>query len=375
MGADAFRTRILGRPVIMVRGIEAARFFYEGGRFDREGALPGSVLHLLQDEGSVQTLEDEPHRRRKRMFLDLVETPEQRSRLVSAFAREWQASAARLTGERVRLQDVAAEVLGRAVLSWACIEADEEEVLRRTDELRAMIDNAGRFGPPNWAARLRRRSTERWARGLIEASRTAGPSPTPLHRIAHEKEDGGLLPVEVAAVELINVLRPTVAVGRFVVLAALALHRHPEWRERLADQEERVAFANEVRRFYPFFPMVGGRARRELDFRGETLPAGQWMLLDLYATDHGSHWEAPGRFDPERFRSPVDRNGFIAQGGGHYGGDHRCPGEPATVDLLSAALELLAAGHPYDVEDGQDLRVSLQSFPTGPEDGFVVRFR
>ena len=31
-----------------------------------------------------------------------------------------------------------------------------------------------------------------------------------------------------AAVELLNVLRPTVAVDRFIVFAALALHRHPE---------------------------------------------------------------------------------------------------------------------------------------------------
>ncbi|PTL71897.1 cytochrome P450 [Rathayibacter caricis DSM 15933] len=379
--ADAFRTRILGRPVVVARGIEAARFFYEGGRFDRAGALPGSVLHLLQDEGSVQTLEDEQHHRRKRLFLSLVETADERSRLVSAFALEWQRSAARFAGTPVPLQDVAAEVLGRAVLAWAGIALGEEEAQQRSDELRSMVDNAGRFGPPNWAARLRRRRTEHWAQSLIEASRAAGLPPEEgaasiVDRIAHAEEDGAVLPTEVAAVELLNLLRPTVAVGRFIVFAALALHDHPEWRDRLEQPEERAAFANEVRRFYPFFPLVGGRARTGLPFQGETLPAGQWFLLDLYATDHAvAHWDAPETFDPSRFLAPVDRNGFIAQGGGHYGDGHRCPGEPATVDLLAEALELLTTGHPYDVAPGQDFSISLRSFPTEPADGFVVTFR
>ncbi|MCM6761792.1 cytochrome P450 [Rathayibacter sp. ZW T2_19] len=378
---DAFRTRILGRPVVVARGIEAARFFYEGGRFDRAGALPGSVLHLLQDEGSVQTLEDERHRRRKRLFLSLIEAPEERSRLVDAFAVEWQRAAARFAGTPVPLQDMAAEVLGRAVLVWAGVALPDREAQQRSDELRSMIDNAGRFGPPNWAARLRRRRTESWARGLLEASRAAGLPPEDgaasiVDRIAHAEEDGAPLPIGVAAVELLNLLRPTVAVGRFVVFAALALHEHPEWRERLVHPEERAAFANEVRRFHPFFPMVGGRARGGLDFHGETLPDRQWFLLDLYATDHATaHWDAPETFDPERFLAPVDRNGFIAQGGGHYGDGHRCPGEPATVDLLAEALELLATGHPYDVMPGQDFSISLRSFPTEPADGFVVTFR
>ena len=42
----------------------------------------------------------------------------------------------------------------------------------------------------------------------------------------------------VAAVELLNLLRPTVAIARFIVFAALALHLHPEWRARVAEDEE-----------------------------------------------------------------------------------------------------------------------------------------
>src|SRR4051794_6325683 len=71
-GGDLFRTHLLGRPVTFVRGLDAARFFYEGDRFTREGALPKSVLHSLQDEGSVQTLDGVEHRHRKELFAELL---------------------------------------------------------------------------------------------------------------------------------------------------------------------------------------------------------------------------------------------------------------------------------------------------------------
>ena len=56
VGADEFHTRLLGRPVTVMRGLGAARFFYEGSRFDRSpGAVPRSAVRLLQDDRSVQT--------------------------------------------------------------------------------------------------------------------------------------------------------------------------------------------------------------------------------------------------------------------------------------------------------------------------------
>jgi fatty-acid peroxygenase len=54
---------------------------------------------------------------------------------------------------------------------------------------------------------------------------------------AHRALDGELLPPGVAAVELLNVLRPTVAVALYVTFAAHALHQYPECRERIAAGE------------------------------------------------------------------------------------------------------------------------------------------
>ena len=57
---------------------------------------------------------------------------------------------------------------------------------------------------------------------------------------------------KVAAVELLNVVRPIVAVSAFIAQAAHALHRHPEWRQKLKDDEGQLEpFVQEVRRLYP----------------------------------------------------------------------------------------------------------------------------
>jgi fatty-acid peroxygenase len=105
----------------------------------------------------------------------------------------------------------------------------------------------------------------------------------------------------VAAVELINVLRPTVAVARYIISAALALHTYPQCQQKLqgGDDEYLELFVQGVRRFYPFFPFVGGRVQEEFDWQGHHFAKGTWLLLDLYGTNHDSRiWK-----EPERFRS------------------------------------------------------------------------
>jgi fatty-acid peroxygenase len=365
-GSNAFRTRLLGRRVMVVRGLDAARFFYERGRFDRSpGAVPASAVHLLQDSGSVQTLRGEEHHTRKRLFVGVLED---HRGLVAGFREEW-ATAASQQVVPVPLLSFASSVLTTAIQRWVGI----DQGMFQPSEFTSMIENAGRVGPPNWAARMRRAGTERTARSLIRSARAGEPQPTPLYAVARYREGGELLPLEVAAVELLNLLRPTVAVARFVTFAALTLHRRPDLLPALSDADGRRAFAQEVRRFWPFFPMVGGHATRDLAWRGLTVPEGSWVMLDLFGTDHDPGlWPHPRQFDPTRF-SATD-GPVVAQGFGDAVGTHHCPGEPATVDLIAAAVDLLLDGPGYRVPD-QDLRVSLRGFPAAPRDGFVVDFR
>lgn len=116
---------------------------------------------------------------------------------------------------------------------------------------------------------------------------------------------GELLDSAVAAVELLNVLRPTVAVARYVTFAALALHEHPQAARQVRDggAAELEQFVQEVRRLYPFFTFVGGRFTTPFVWRGHRFDEGQWVLLDLYGTNRDARaWGAPEQFRPERFR-------------------------------------------------------------------------
>ncbi|WP_199506146.1 cytochrome P450 [Geodermatophilus sp. TF02-6] len=380
LGTDAFRTRLLLLPAVCMRGAEASRIFYGDDRFTRNRALPTSVQHLLQDEGSVQTLDGEAHRHRKQLFLDVLPQADD-PRLREIFAEQWRAAARRWQGrDRVVLHDEMDEVLTRTAAAWAGVPLTEREVRLRTRELSAMVHNAGTVGWANWRARLLRNRCELWARQLVTRVRSGEVQPSEGRALAaiaaHRDLDGTLLDVKVAAVELLNVLRPTVAVSRFVVFAALALVREPRWRDTFAagDEDDLLGFVQEVRRFYPFFPLIAGRVRQPFSWHGHDFALHDWVLLDLYGTNHDHRlWDEPEAFRPERFRTwSGDPDTLIPQGGGDPAENHRCPGEWATIDLLMEAVRLLTRATRYEVRV-QDLSVSLSSMPTLPKSGVVIQ--
>jgi len=108
-----------------------------------------------------------------------------------------------------------------------------------------------------------------------------------------------------------------------------------------------------VRRFYPFAPFLGGRAVTDLEWRGEPIPSGALVLLDLYGQNHDpALWKNPYRFDPERFLGPD------------------AEAAPNTVALLSD-LAVRVARLDYDVPP-QDLDIPLDRIPARPRDGMVV---
>src|SRR5699024_8121762 len=100
LGTDALRSRLLCRPITILRWVEAARFCYDGDRFTRTGALPISVVHSLQDEGSVQTLDAEDHRRRKERFTSGLDERGNED-LVEAVDSQWRGAQRRWTGNTV----------------------------------------------------------------------------------------------------------------------------------------------------------------------------------------------------------------------------------------------------------------------------------
>ena len=379
LNSDVFTTRLMGRRVICTGGPEAARMFWQPGRFTRRGAIPPTTLMLLQDFGSGETLDGEDHRHRKAMMMSL-QTPSDRARMVTIALEEWRARIQRWPAQRrVTLFDETESVLCAAACRWAGIPPARVDLARLTAEFSAMIDGAGTVFRRTLQGLLMRSRTEGWARELVEAVRAGQLAPEPGSPLAviarHRDRDERPLSVDIAAKELINVLRPTVAVARFIVFGAQALHEFPEWRPRLAsgDDAALTSFAQEVRRFYPFFPAVGGRVLDAFDWRGLHFDEGTWVLFDMHGTNHDARlWPEPQRFRPERFAAwQSDGFDLVAQGAGDYLTGHRCPGEALTVDLVKSALHLLASEVVYTVPR-QDLTIDLARMPALPASRFQI---
>lgn len=372
--SDGFRTRIMLRRVTCLRGAEAAREFYRPGRMTRRGAMPKQVLTLLQDKGSVQMLDDAPHRVRKALFMDLM-TPGNLERARRIFAQEWVAAAHTWHGQEIALPEALHGVMTRTAMRWCGIDPAAHDVAARTRELAAMFRAAGKIGPAHLRAHQLRSRSERWARQVIREVRKANrPDDSAVARVAfHTDADGNGLSEAAAAVELINLLRPTVAVGRYIVFAAHALHVH---RESIpadrADDAMNSAIADEVRRLYPFFPVIGGRVREPFEWRGARFGRGDWLLLDLYGTNRDpASWPMPETFRPERHEGlDQQSDALIPQGGGDYLKNHRCPGEWLTVALMTEAVGRLRemAWHVPQ----QNLDLPDNEFPPLPMDGMRI---
>ncbi len=380
LGTDGFRTRLMLRPAICLRGPEAVALLYAPDSTTRVGAMPDTTLRLLQDKGSVQQLEGDAHRARKAVFLDLLTEPERVSDLVARFREAWREALPRWQAAgRIRLMEEMNLVLARAALGWCGLEVDRRDLGHIAHALFVMSDRSGHFGPATVSALLRRNEVERLIAARIadiRAGTVAAPPGSPLAVLTGPIETGGaLLPLEVATVEVLNLLRPIVAVGRWITFAAHALHVYPEWhmafREGFCDMVE--PFCEEVRRLYPFFPMVGAVATRDLEWNGIALPEGSWLLVDLYGTMHDPRsFAGPDRFRPERLLSHRDEApSFVPQGGGRPATSHRCPGEAVTVSLLVEAVRLLTTGMRYAVPP-QDLAIRLSVIPARPASGMIL---
>jgi fatty-acid peroxygenase len=377
-GGEDFRTRLLGMRVVCLCGPEAARRFYDQDLFARGKALPRPVQRTLTGTATVHSKDDEAFRERKGMFLAARDPGAVRT-VVERTAEEWDAAAKRWSATgRIVLFDEAAEVLTRGVCEWAAVPLGDEHARAASADLTAMVDGWGSLGRRHWRARVARRRAELRLTDTVRRIRSGELPPPPpesmFERILQHREgNGDLLEPHLAAVETLNVLRPTVAISWFVAFAAHALHRWPEHRTRLRDDDAFAeAFAHEVRRFYPFAPFMGAHARRDIPWDGDTIGEGTLVLLDLFGQNHDERlWEQPYAFRPDRF---LDRRAgqweLVPQGAGDPAEGHRCPGEDITVALLKALLPRLARMS-YDVPE-QDLSIPLGSMPTRPRSGVVL---
>ena len=369
-GPDDYESRMLGRRALVVRSREGAQAFYDESLVRRRGAVPPPLAWLLFGRGAVHGLDAPEHRERKAMFLEVL-VPDRLPSLVDALRATLRAQVATWPGRDVVLHDELVRAYGRAVLPWAGVPLAGEAADASSRELAQMVDGFGFAGLAYARAWRARAAANRWSRRLVEdvrADRLGVESGTVLDVIARSN-----LSARVAGVELLNVLRPTVAVAWLGAFAGLRLDQHPARRAALADDagtHDRFVFAQEVRRTTPFAPALAGRVRRSAQVAGLTGRRGDRIVLDVMGIDHDpARWPDPGRFDPARFReSGVGAFDLVPQGGGSPSAGHRCPGESVALRFLEVTLGVLASVD-YRLAEAP---VDRSRIPTLPRDGLVV---
>lgn len=378
--SNIFETRLLGQKVICISGEEAAELFYDNEQFQRKGAVPKRIFKSLFGVGGVQGMDGAAHAHRKALFMSLM-TRERLQDLNELTNKQWEIAIDNWEKkDKVELFKASEEIMCRTACQWAGVPLWAKELKQRTNDLGALIDSFGAIGPRYWRGRQGRIRSERWIKQIILQVRTGkifAEEDTALNAMAwHEDLNGNLLSLKTAAVELINILRPIVAIARYITFGAVALHQYPETREKLMSYtgDYSQMFVQEVRRFYPFGPFLGAKVREDFTWEDYEFQKGKLVLLDIYGTNHSPElWESPGTFQPERFKdwegSPFD---FIPQGGGGYDMGHRCAGEWITIEGMKTSLEFLTKRVDYEVPK-QDLSYSMVRMPTIPKSRFIIR--
>ncbi|WII70662.1 cytochrome P450 [Bdellovibrio sp. 22V] len=377
MNTPVFQTRVLLRNTICMTGVEAAQFFYDEKNFIRKGGMPEPIVATLLGKKGVQSLDDVAHRHRKKMFMSFM-TDESVQKLVLLTEKHWDKTVpVWMKMKHINLYDEYIRILTQSVCEWAGIPLEPAEVSVRSEDLRAMFDDAGSAGLRHLHSRRARKNAEAWISNIIrqvrKAQRSVEPN-SPVGVIAwHQEMDGRLLDDKTAAVEILNLLRPTVAVAVYLTFATHALYVHPECRAKVHDDTYLDYFVQEIRRFYPFFPAVAAKVREDIEWQGYSFKKGTRTILDLYGINHDANlWYEPRKFIPERFAtwngSPYS---FVPQGGGDHYTQHRCPGEKITLELLRMATRYLRETISYAVPR-QDFQLEENRLPALPRSRFII---
>ncbi len=348
LAADAFSCRLLLQKAVFIGGPEAVGPFFDTALFKREGVLPRRIRRTLLGDGGIHSLDGDEQRCRKATFLEVLGPP-RTAAFRAILERYWNAGIVSWRHDRhVGIFQALCPILCGAACEFAGIPTTEMSS-ELCDDLFAMVDSFGAVGPRHWRGRFARQRRERWAADLILNVRRgflAPPQFSALQVIARQRDaDGRPLDVNVAAVEMLNAIRPIMAVPYFAELAAALLIENPDYRRTLENPAFLESFVHELRRYCPFTPFLGARTCRNVEWTEYVIPKETLTLLDVYGVHHDERiWRNANAFIPDRF---IGRNAFesfvVQQGGGDHAIGHRCAGEWITVEALKLIVTRLAA--------------------------------
>ncbi|MEO1772026.1 cytochrome P450 [Candidatus Enterococcus ferrettii] len=377
--APVVKAHLLNKEIIAIYGENAAKIFYNPHNFKREGAMPKLVLKTLFGEEGVQTLDGQDHTHRKSIFMDLM-NPKRMEEYHRILDHRLTEKLDQQHGE-FTLFDIAKDVLFRSICEWSGINLanySEKEIEELTNYQISMISSAITSPTAHLKGVENRKKSEKWAQSLIENARinpVPGKEDVALYAFAQATDSNGeLLPIDTAAVELLNIIRPTVALTVWITLMGHALYSRPDIYQRLkADFSElQDSFIQEMRRYYPFFPMLPAFAIKDVEVDGYLIPKDSWVVLDIYGTNHDERTiETPDVFRLNRYVgnekhiSYEEEYEMIAQGGGQFVEMHRCAGEWITLHTMRVFSDQLVNKYTFSIPE-QDWDIPMNNFPTFP---------
>ncbi len=404
-----FKSRILGRRVAFVTGLDAAEAFYDDDLISRENAHPQPLVDYFGGL-NMEMFDGDRHLDLKRITLAAVDADAlahylpDLQRLFERRLAEWAAGPDGEVSATVELRRLAIEAI--------CLNILGLEPGPVTD---GICRDYGRLlnglvsppvvapGTPYWRGRKARDRLLVTIRGVIAERRAAAPGAggqDGLSRLlAARTPDGRGCTDDEAVFEIHHIV-----LAGFIVCGLLAevVRRLPELpdlaarcRAELAENApeagrpltldglRRMATATtvvmEAKRIVPLVPLTFGRARRDFTFQGCHIPAGWRVYLSLRVSNldpavfADPHTFDPDRFGPGRAEHEAHPMAFIPQGAGLPTG-HLCLGRDYSSVVVLAFLAVLLRGYEWDIPP-QDLSLRFDTLPPEHRDGLRMRVR
>jgi len=421
--SNIIRSHIFGERVIVMAGAEEAKLFYDMNRMTRCNAFAPHLVKYFFGNATATGIDPPEHTERKKLIMTGFTEPKLRqyldiwAGLVDKYCVEWARQGRVVMKEQLPMlhtEFALAYVLGLNNLPKA-------ELQKRTKQIMDQINSLGPYvlfelpGTKLRRAGKGRRDLTRWLMGMVREVRQQSTSGATVDTdalilnamaLARDPFTGELMNEELVAAELMNVIRPPVT-GAYLSLYMLhAWAEHPEVLQNVRQEVEglldtgsseigmhnfhrskdfldRMQYGDmmikEVRRFYPFTPLLSARVREPFVYRGYFFPKGWPVILAVHATHRDPLvYTDPERFDPMRFgeerqehKNADERFVIVQQGGSEPNTNHRCAGEVMTTLMLKSLAAKMAVLYSWELP-AQNLRIPMHKIPTMPKSGVIL---
>jgi cytochrome P450 len=395
-----FKTKILGRPTVIMVGSEANRFILSSDmhRFSWRDGWPDTFKELLGESLFLQ--EGEQHRRNRKLLMPAFHGPALANymatmeRITKSYLEKWES-----LGTFTWFSEL--KQMTFEIASTLLIGSEPGSLTARLSQWFTEL-TTGLFSLPlrlGWtpygrALRARDQLLDHIEQAVLKRQQEPAQDALGLLVQSRNEEGNGLSLEEIKVQALLMLFAGHETTTSMLASFCMALAQHPEVLERARAEQQQLAtdssltleqlkqmpyleqVLREVERLYP--PIGGGfrGVEEEFEFNGYYVPKGWMALYRINATHIDSQvYPEPERFDPDRFspeRAEHKKQEFSLVGFG--GGPRICLGIAfAQMEMKIFAAHLLRH-YTWELVPQQDL--TLDPIPTlHPRSGLRVEFR